>query len=82
MGWVANATSGRLTPEKETRYPLHKRLGGPQGRSEVVQKISPPTGIPSPHRPVRGELLHCSPCYEFPAKHIKAMWAPRRISEY
>ena len=29
-----------LTPEK-TRYPLYRRLGGPQGRSGQVRKISP-----------------------------------------
>ena len=29
-----------LPPEKP-RYPLYRRLGGPQDRSESVQKISP-----------------------------------------
>ena len=29
-------------PGKETRYPLYKRLGGTQGRSGRVRKISPP----------------------------------------
>ena len=32
---------GRFTPGKETRYPLYRRLGGPQGRSGRVRKISP-----------------------------------------
>jgi hypothetical protein len=32
-----------LSPGK-TRYPLYRRLGGPQGRSGRVRKISPPTG--------------------------------------
>jgi hypothetical protein len=27
-------------PPGKTRYPLHRRLGGPQGRSERVRKIS------------------------------------------
>ena len=30
-------------PTGKTRYPLYRRLGGPQGRSGLVQKISPPT---------------------------------------
>jgi hypothetical protein len=30
-----------LTPGKETRYPLCRRLDGPQGRSGRVQKKSP-----------------------------------------
>jgi hypothetical protein len=28
-----------------TRYPLHRRLGGPLGRSRQVQKISPAPGF-------------------------------------
>jgi hypothetical protein len=28
-------------PPGKKRYPLHRRLGGPQGRSGRVQKISP-----------------------------------------
>jgi hypothetical protein len=34
-----------LRPGKETRYPLYRRLGGPQGQSGRVRKILPPTGI-------------------------------------
>jgi len=34
-----------LPPGKETRYPLYSRLGGPQGRSGRVWKISSPTGF-------------------------------------
>ena len=33
-----------LPPEK-SRYPLHRRLGGPQGRSGQVWKISPSPGF-------------------------------------
>jgi hypothetical protein len=33
-----------LPPEK-SRYPLYRRLGGPQGRSGRVQKISSPLGF-------------------------------------
>ena len=42
-----------LPPAKETRYPLYRRLGGSQGRSGQVRKISPPTGIRSLDRPAR-----------------------------
>jgi hypothetical protein len=34
--------SAAFTAGKETRYPLYRRLGGPQGRSGRVRKISPP----------------------------------------
>jgi hypothetical protein len=29
MEWVDNATPGIITPGKETRCPLYRRLGGP-----------------------------------------------------
>jgi hypothetical protein len=32
-------------PPGNTRYPLYRRLGGPQGRSGQVRKISPPPGF-------------------------------------
>ena len=42
--WSA-ARPGRTLPRGKTRYPLYRRLGGPQGRSGWVQKISPPLGF-------------------------------------
>ena len=32
-------------PLWKTRYPLYRRLGGPQGRSGQMRKISPPPGF-------------------------------------
>jgi hypothetical protein len=49
---------GRFLPPWKTGYPLHRRLGGPQGRSGHVRKISPPSGFDPPDRPVRRELLY------------------------
>ena len=34
-----------LYPRGKTRYPFYRRLGGPQGRSGQVRKISPPPGF-------------------------------------
>ena len=34
-----------FTPEQETRYPLYRRLGGPQNRTGWVRKTSPLTGF-------------------------------------
>jgi hypothetical protein len=42
MRWDIENTPGRFTPGKKTRYPLYRRLGGLQRRSEWVWKISPP----------------------------------------
>jgi len=39
------ARPGRSLPPGKTRYPLYSRLGGPQGRSGQVRKISPPPGF-------------------------------------
>jgi hypothetical protein len=38
-------------PPGKTQYPMYRRLGGPQGLSGRVQKISPPPGFD--HRPVQ-----------------------------
>jgi hypothetical protein len=44
---------GRSLPPVKTRYPLYRRLGGPQGWSGQVRKISPPAGFdPRPFQPV------------------------------
>ena len=45
VGWVVNATPRPLYPPGKTRYPLYRRLGGQQGRSGRVRKISPPPGF-------------------------------------
>jgi hypothetical protein len=42
--------------------PPRKRLGGSQGRSGRVQKISPPTGIRPPDSPARSESLYRLRC--------------------
>jgi hypothetical protein len=44
---------GRSLPPGKTRYPLYRRLGGPQGRTGQVRKISPPNrdSTPGPSSP-------------------------------
>ena len=42
--WGVSVTSRSLPPGK-IRYPMYRRLGGPQGRSGQVRKISPPPGF-------------------------------------
>jgi hypothetical protein len=40
-------------PTGKTQYPLYRRLGGPQGRSGRVQKVSPSPGFdPRTDQPV------------------------------
>ena len=45
-------------PPGKIRHPLYIRLGGPQGRSGRMWKISPPTGIRPLDRPARCESLY------------------------
>ena len=47
-----------LHPGKQIGYPLYKRLGEPQGRSERVRKISPPPGFdPRTFQPVASRYI-------------------------
>jgi hypothetical protein len=47
MGWVVNATPDRFSSGKESRYPLYRRLDGPQGPSRRVRKFSSKPGFDS-----------------------------------
>ena len=63
--WSAARPGRSLRPGK-SRYPLYRRLGGPQGRSGQVRKISPPTGIRSPDRRAHSLSLYllCYPAHD------------------
>ena len=43
--WIFKDTSRPLYPPGKTRYPLYRKLGGTQGRSGRVRKISPTPGL-------------------------------------
>ena len=45
MGVGGQRHAPAALPAGKTRYPLYRRLGGPQGRSGRVRKISPPPGF-------------------------------------
>ena len=63
----------RFTPAKEARYPLYRRLGGPQGRSGRVRKISPPPGFDSRNaQPVASRYTD----YAIPAQCLRPMKHP------
>ena len=55
-----------LSPGKN-RYPLYRRMSGPQGRPGRVRKISPLAGIRSPDRPARSESLYR---LSYPGSHV------------
>jgi hypothetical protein len=50
MGLGGQRHAPAALPPGMTRYPLYSRLGGPQGRSGRVRKISPPKWIRFPDR--------------------------------
>jgi hypothetical protein len=55
-------------PLAKTRYPLYRRLGGPQGRSGQVLKISPSPGFdPRTVQPVASRYTD----YAIPAPPVK-----------
>jgi len=61
MGWVVNATSRPLYPPGKTRFPLYKRLDGPQGRSGRMRKFSPsPRSDPRTVQPVTSRYTDCA----------------------
>ena len=60
-------------PPGKTRYPLYRRLGGPQGWSGRVWKILPTTGIRSPERPARGKSLYW---LSYPDPHLTELPRP------
>ena len=45
MGMGGQRHAPAALPPGKTRYPLRRRLGGPQGRSGLVRIISPPPGF-------------------------------------
>jgi hypothetical protein len=47
-------------PSGKTQYPLYRRMGGRQGQSGQVQKISPPPGFDS--RIVQPVMNRCTNC--------------------
>ena len=55
-GW-STPRPGRFTSGKETRYPLYRRLGGPQGQSGWVEKLGHHRGS-IPDRPARSKSLY------------------------
>ena len=55
--WSA-ARSGRSLPPRKTRYPLHRRLGGPLGPVWTDAENLAATGIRSPDRSARSQSLY------------------------
>jgi len=45
MGLAGQRHVPTALPQGKTRYPLYRKLGGRQGPSGQVQKISPPPGF-------------------------------------
>jgi hypothetical protein len=61
---------GRSLPPGKTRYPLCRKLGGPQGRSGQVRKISPPPGFDSRTvNPVASRYTDCATRHTYGLYH-------------
>jgi hypothetical protein len=61
--WSASRPAGALPRDKDTQYPLYRRMGGPQCRSGHRGYRKNPSPLPgieprSPARPVRGQTVY------------------------
>ena len=59
-GMRSAARPGRTLPPGKTRYPLYRRLGGPQGRSVGAENLAPPGFDPRTVQPVDQSLYRLS----------------------
>jgi len=72
MGWMVNATLRPLYLRKKTQYPLYRRLGGIQGWSGQVRKISPPPVFdPRTIQPLASRYTD----YTIPAHNDASSWS-------
>jgi hypothetical protein len=61
MGVGGQRHAPAALPPGEIRYPLYRRLGGPQGRSGRVRKIPPPPEFdPRAVQPVASRYTDCA----------------------
>jgi len=61
-------------PPGKSRYPLYRRLGGPQGRSGWAHKISPPPGFdPQTVQPVASRYTDCAIAAHMEGREEKIM---------
>jgi hypothetical protein len=61
MGWGGQRHAPATLSPGKTRYPLYWKLGGPQGQSGWVPKISPPPGFdPRTVQPVASRYTDCA----------------------
>jgi hypothetical protein len=71
MGVGGQRHAPAALPPGDTRYPLYRRLGRPQGRSGRVRKISPPPGFdPRTVQPVASRYTD----YAIPAHELLKLW--------
>ena len=58
--WVVNSTPRPYFTPGQTRYPLYRRLGGPQGRSGRAENLDPPEFDPRTVQPLAQSLYRLS----------------------
>jgi len=74
---------GRSLPPGRTQYPLYRRLGGPQGRSGQVRKISLPPGFdPWTAQPVASRYTDCTTRPTCSARRQHKIQYTELMSEY
>jgi hypothetical protein len=75
--WWSSLRPCRFTRRKETRYPFHRRLGGPQGRSGRVRRMSSSPGFDSRTvRPIASRYID----YGMPAHFRRSKLTDNKLS--
>jgi hypothetical protein len=81
-GW-STPSPGRFIPWKETRYPLYRKLDGPQGRSGRMRKTSPQPGFdPRTVQPVASRYIDCTIPVHIRVTYVKVRCLFARLSSY
>ena len=80
--WVVRDAPRPLNSLEKSQYPLYSRLSGPHSGSAGVRKISPPTGIRSPHfliiKLINTFLLVNNSCLQFASYICKPFTVTRK----
>ena len=73
--WAA-ARPGRILPPGKTRYPLYRRVGGPQGRFVRAENLTSPGFDPRTVQPVVSRYTDCAtgPTTKYNYFHILFIW--------
>ena len=78
-GQLSAGRPGRALPPGKTRYPLYRRLGGPQSRSGRVENLAPPGFDPRTVQPVVSRYTYWATRPTFLTVHCYNVWSDTHL---